>query len=301
MDSLSFIPGKALLVSDSPFIPWFVVFEDEGPAGYFYACDRTQAPITTTSWTPCSLQHARHWRPRRASPPNGLPRLSGLEADCRPSSTWMDGHRRCSISRPPGLLPDGLPELPFAHEREGWRRDSHAWSDSAFARVRGGEVRGRAESLESGSGFTPAREERPSERAHDGGGDAFRPAPAFVAARRGRDRNRAVGRSSRIWREFGTRGESALLSRRSCQSCGRTIMPQAVHLPSGFRDALSARLGDPVVAAKRASPVSLVRMAARSSSRRRRVRASSARLWATVSAPWCERGPSVSCAAGVRT
>ena len=42
MDSLTFTPGRAFLSSDSPSPPWTAVFEDEGPAGYFYACDRSQ-------------------------------------------------------------------------------------------------------------------------------------------------------------------------------------------------------------------------------------------------------------------
>src|SRR5271168_3782192 len=42
MESLSFIPGRAFLSSDSPIVPWTVVFEDEGVAAYFYACDRSR-------------------------------------------------------------------------------------------------------------------------------------------------------------------------------------------------------------------------------------------------------------------
>jgi hypothetical protein len=42
MESLTFAPGRAFLSSDSPAVPWTVVFEDEGVAGYFYACDRSQ-------------------------------------------------------------------------------------------------------------------------------------------------------------------------------------------------------------------------------------------------------------------
>ncbi|HEU4636616.1 MAG TPA: DUF2251 domain-containing protein, partial [Edaphobacter sp.] len=42
MQSLTFTPGLAFLSSDSPAPPWTVVFEDEGIAGYFYACDRSQ-------------------------------------------------------------------------------------------------------------------------------------------------------------------------------------------------------------------------------------------------------------------
>lgn len=42
MESLSFRPGRAFLSSNSPQVPWTAVFEDEGIAGYFYACDRSQ-------------------------------------------------------------------------------------------------------------------------------------------------------------------------------------------------------------------------------------------------------------------
>ncbi len=42
MQSLSFTPGRAFLSSNSTTVPWTVVFEDEGVAGYFYACDRSQ-------------------------------------------------------------------------------------------------------------------------------------------------------------------------------------------------------------------------------------------------------------------
>jgi hypothetical protein len=42
MDSLTFTPGRAFLSSNSTAVPWTAVFEDEGPAGYLYACDRSQ-------------------------------------------------------------------------------------------------------------------------------------------------------------------------------------------------------------------------------------------------------------------
>jgi hypothetical protein len=41
MDTLTFTPGLAFLSSNSSAVPWTAVFEDEGPAGYFYACDRS--------------------------------------------------------------------------------------------------------------------------------------------------------------------------------------------------------------------------------------------------------------------
>jgi hypothetical protein len=41
MDSLTFTPGRACLKSNSAVLPWSVIFEDEGSAGYLYACDRS--------------------------------------------------------------------------------------------------------------------------------------------------------------------------------------------------------------------------------------------------------------------
>lgn len=42
MDSVLFTPGKAYLGSLSPTVPWAVVFEDEGVAGYLYAWDQSK-------------------------------------------------------------------------------------------------------------------------------------------------------------------------------------------------------------------------------------------------------------------
>lgn len=41
MDSVTFTPGRAHLSSNSSVVPWTVVFEDEGAAGYLYAFDRS--------------------------------------------------------------------------------------------------------------------------------------------------------------------------------------------------------------------------------------------------------------------
>src|ERR1700753_1095463 len=47
MDSLEFRVGGARLVSYSPVreLPWRLVFEDEGAAGYAYACDGRRATV----------------------------------------------------------------------------------------------------------------------------------------------------------------------------------------------------------------------------------------------------------------
>ena len=130
MESLPFIPGRAFLSSDSPRAPWNVVFEDEGPAGYFYACDRrngsheenildamliyntsslsggTSERIASIEWSPSGEQ-------------------SVLYLDGRPQALFdFAAHRGyCRLN-----FPNFLPE-----QGDPWRKDSHAWSDAAFA------------------------------------------------------------------------------------------------------------------------------------------------------------------------
>ena len=134
MDSLQFSPGSALLVSNSPVHPWSVVFEDEGPAGYLYACNRTQgshnenildamliyntASLSAPAGTPSSHRLAAiEWSP------NGLQAVFYL--DGRPQALFDFAARRgfCRLNFPNFLAQNG----------ESWQRDSHAWSDAAFA------------------------------------------------------------------------------------------------------------------------------------------------------------------------
>ena len=59
MDSLTFKPGRAFLSSNSQAVPWTVVFEDEGPAGYFYACDRSQETQENSIMAPAPFYTAK--------------------------------------------------------------------------------------------------------------------------------------------------------------------------------------------------------------------------------------------------
>jgi hypothetical protein len=133
MDSLSFTPGNALLVSPSPASPWSVVFEDEGPAGYFYACDRSQGTHNENILDAMLLYNTASLSSQPGATAERLATIewsrSGLQAafylDGRPQALFDFAARQgcCRLDFPNFLAKNG----------EGWRRDSHAWSDAAFA------------------------------------------------------------------------------------------------------------------------------------------------------------------------
>jgi hypothetical protein len=129
MDSLTFTPGLAFLSSDSPAVPWTAVFEDEGPAGYFYACDRSQS-----THEHCILDAMLIYNRTALADPDA-PRLAALQ--------WSRSGLQCV------LYLDGSPQafldfatrtsfcrtnVPHYLEAPGdtWRKSSHAWDDAAL-------------------------------------------------------------------------------------------------------------------------------------------------------------------------
>jgi hypothetical protein len=93
MQSLSFHPGRAFLSVNSPTVPWTVVFEDEGIAGYFYACDRSQT-TQEQSILDAMLIYTRSRTPK----PSASPPSSGPATACRPSSTSTAPRKPSSTS-----------------------------------------------------------------------------------------------------------------------------------------------------------------------------------------------------------
>ncbi len=138
MQSLSFIPGQAFLSSNSPTVPWTVVFEDEGVAGYFYACDRSQEVFENSildamliyNVAALAKSDAELERPepeRIASvawSPNGLQAV--LYLDGTPQGLF-DFEARCGYCRM------NFPNF-VDTEADRWRKSSHAWNESALAR-----------------------------------------------------------------------------------------------------------------------------------------------------------------------
>lgn len=131
MDSLTFTPGRAFLSSDSPAVPWTAVFEDEGPAGYFYACDRSQETQERSImdamliYTGTALEDPT--RERIASiqwSRDGQQCVLYLDGSAQ---AWIDfaGHISfCRMNFPNYLQEQG----------DTWRKSSHAWDDDALQR-----------------------------------------------------------------------------------------------------------------------------------------------------------------------
>ncbi len=129
MDSLTFTPGRAFLSSNSPAPPWTAVFEDEGPAGYFYACDRSQETQehsimdSMLIYNRASLSDPN--RERIASVQwsrTGQQCVLYLDGSAQ---AFIDFATRTSFCR--SNFPNFLDE-----QGDTWRKSSHAWDDVAI-------------------------------------------------------------------------------------------------------------------------------------------------------------------------
>jgi hypothetical protein len=137
MQSLTFSPGRAFLSSDSTAVPWTVVFEDEGIAGYFYACDRSREKLDESILDAMLIYNvgalaASDERLKRPVPEriasvawsrDGLKAVLYLDGAAQ---ALYDFGARCGYCRMdfPNFLED---------QGDVWRRNSHAWSDGALA------------------------------------------------------------------------------------------------------------------------------------------------------------------------
>jgi hypothetical protein len=117
-------------------VPWTVVFEDEGVAGYFYACDRSQQvhdhsildAMLIYNVEALAASDAKLERPTAERIATVEWSRNGLQA-----ALYLDGAAqalfdfgaRCGYCRMnfPNFLGD---------QGDTWRRDSHAWSDAAL-------------------------------------------------------------------------------------------------------------------------------------------------------------------------
>jgi hypothetical protein len=152
MQSLTFSPGAAFLSVDSTIPPWTVVFEDEGVAGYFYACDRTSTThddsildamlIYNVSALNRSDEELKRPTPERIATvewsKDGL--RAALYLDGIPQALYDFGTRAgyCRMDFPNFMEENG----------DTWRKSTHAWSEDAMRRF-GAEIYGMAESAES--------------------------------------------------------------------------------------------------------------------------------------------------------
>ena len=131
MDSLTFTPGRAFLSSNSPAVPWPAVFEDEGPAGYFYACDRSQQTQEHSImdamliYTGSALEDAT--RERIAS--------IQWSRDGQQCVLYLDGSAQAFIdfAAHSSFCRTNFPNY-LQEQGDTWRKSSHAWDDAALQR-----------------------------------------------------------------------------------------------------------------------------------------------------------------------
>ncbi len=136
MQSLSFNPGRAFLSSNSPTVPWTAVFEDEGVAGYFYACDRSQETQENSIMDAMLIYNVEALA--RSDAENERPepqRIAAIEwsPDGFQAVLYLDGtaqalfdfQARCGYCRMD--FPNFITE-----QGDQWRKSTHAWSEQAL-------------------------------------------------------------------------------------------------------------------------------------------------------------------------
>ena len=129
MESLSFTPGRAFLSVNSTVVPWTVVFEDEGVAAYFYACDRSRETQEESIldamliYNVSSLQNA------------DAERLASVEwsRDGQKAVLYLDGTAQALFDfvAHVGYCRADFPNF-LEQSGDQWRKSTHAWSDTAL-------------------------------------------------------------------------------------------------------------------------------------------------------------------------
>jgi hypothetical protein len=145
MQTLSFNPGRAFLASDSSVAPWSVVFEDEGVAAYFYACDRslmTTPPTrqyTTSEQTILDAMLIYNVAALAASDAQlarpTAERIAAIEwsRDGLQAVLYLDGMAQAlfDFNARLGCCRMDFPNF-LAEGNDTWRKHTHAWSDAAL-------------------------------------------------------------------------------------------------------------------------------------------------------------------------
>ena len=129
MESLKFSPGRAFLSSNSTAVPWTVVFEDEGVAGYYYACDRSQQTQEH------SIMDAMLIYNRTSLSDPDKSRIASIQwsRDGMQCVFYLDGSAQAFIDFAAHIsfcrsdFPNYLQE-----QGDTWRKSSHAWDDAVI-------------------------------------------------------------------------------------------------------------------------------------------------------------------------
>jgi hypothetical protein len=138
MQSLSFIPGRVFLSVDSPIVPWTVVFEDEGIAGYFYACDRSQEKHEHSILDAMLIYNVAALAKSDAELKRPEPeRIATIEwsRDGLQAALYLDGTAQAifDFAAHCGYCRMDFPNF-MAEQGDTWRKSTHAWSDAVLQR-----------------------------------------------------------------------------------------------------------------------------------------------------------------------
>ena len=145
MDSLSFKPGRAFLSSNSTAVPWTVVFEDEGVAGYFYACDRSRETQEESILDAMLIYNVDAARRAAGNTATALKAAGEDAPELLASVQWskdgilaalyIDGSAQAifDFGAKCGYCRTNFPNF-LDQQSGGWRKDSHAWNEGLLGR-----------------------------------------------------------------------------------------------------------------------------------------------------------------------
>ena len=138
MQSLTFTPGRAFLSSESSSVPWTVVFEDEGIAGYFYACDRSHQKLEDSILDAMLIYNVEALAKSDDELQRPEPqRIATIEwsRDGQQAALYLDGSAQAlfDFAARCGYCRMDFPNF-LAAENDQWRKSTHAWSDAALHR-----------------------------------------------------------------------------------------------------------------------------------------------------------------------
>jgi len=130
MQSLTFTPGRAFLSSDSHAVPWTAVFEDEGVAGYFYACDRSHEKLEDSILDAMLIYNVGSLADATAE------RIVSIDwsRDGMKAVLYLDGvpQAMADFAARRGYCRANFPNF-LADQGDVWDRSSHEWSDAVMA------------------------------------------------------------------------------------------------------------------------------------------------------------------------
>ena len=131
MESLSFRPGRAFLSVNSSQVPWTVVFEDEGVAGYFYACDRSQETQEQSILDAMLIYNVGSLKDPEEE------RLAAVEwsRDGSQAVLYLDGTAQALFNfvTHQGYCRMNFPNF-VAGQGDVWNKADHSWSEPALER-----------------------------------------------------------------------------------------------------------------------------------------------------------------------